>query len=624
MKLSQKLLGLAGVALADYACCPYDDYGLPDSACTAQLREKTPFAGSDFQKNDCKAWEFNADATFDGNDLCGNDYGQCGYQRQFAWGAANTAVQDPSTAYTNALGIASDWSLSFGSSGTLLGDAQFDTDAATKATPNTFSGDVASPDSRNKANGWGIGQAPKLGAMCKLFVPVSPANIVQVQIAGVHKMGGPIASSAAMFPAQFKPTAAATAVDGTVYCFSVVNPAEGDLNSNGVANGNVNGKATAGLLAQGDDFASSTSLQRQAGLGVNVDWNGYLTGTPDAAVTLDSSNDENNDRGANFDVVAHFKSSWCSRGAVGTPGKIVEMQQAGDANFNDNDYDITSNHAHNDIIEKRFGSNPYALAYTAVDANGYMTNAAGTTGLRWPNMGAWAGFHSVVTCAVTSSAAGNNAWTGDDDLMMSVASNDFRQGAADCSGMKYRFNVRQIGDNIANCGPGQLLDTDQKRCTWNWNYVQTPGTPANDDPEDFFDRTDNMVFDTWADGLTGRKRRTVGAGAAVSHDNAEPNTLAAYGPTVNNKVLTFAFNTYLGAAKAVTIVPDASKYWTSITATASATPSATLQCLTSAGPFRDNFPDCFFGDEVHFTADYTGSTDPMDRISPWLSTVTIA
>ena len=68
MKLSQKLLGLAGVALADYACCPYDDYGLPDTKCTEQLREKTPFDTGDWQQNDCKAWEFNADAIFDGND----------------------------------------------------------------------------------------------------------------------------------------------------------------------------------------------------------------------------------------------------------------------------------------------------------------------------------------------------------------------------------------------------------------------------------------------------------------------------------------------------------------------------------------------------------------------------
>lgn len=614
MKLSQKLLGLAGVALADYACCPYDDYGLPDAGCTAFLREKTPFAGSTFQQNDCKAWEFNADATFDGNDGCGNDYGQCGFQRQFAWGASSTSVVDPSAAYTAALGVGADFSISFGSAGTIAVDSAFDTDALTKATPNVYSTDVTSPNTRDKANdGWGIGSSPKLGAMCKLFVPVSPANIVQVQIAGVHKAG----NSRAMFPAQFKPRASDTAVDGTVYCFSVVNPSEGDVNSNGVANGNVNGRGTAGSLAVGDDFAGQTSLQRQAGLNPGADWNSYLVGT--ASSTIDGANDLNNSNGANFDVVAHFKSSWCTRGAIiaNQAGKIVEMQQAGDANFNDNDYDLTSNHAHNDIIEKRFGSNPFPAAYGAPDANGYMTSAGGTSGLRWPNQGAWAGFHSVIACAITSGATGNDVWSGDNDFVMSVASNDFRQGNSDCTGMKYRFNVRQIGDKVANCGPGQLPDTDTKRCTWNWNYAITAG---NDDPEDFFDRTDNMIFDTWNDN-TGRKRRGVGDGVYVDHAGAQPNIAAANAATVSNKVFSFTFNTYLGAAKTPSgaLEPDATKYWNTLT-----TNAATLSCITTAGPFRDNFPDCFFGDEVHFTATYTGSADPQDRISPWLSTVTVA
>lgn len=612
MKLSQKLLGLAGVALADYACCPYDDYGLPDSGCTAFLSEKTPFAGANFQQNNCKAWEFNADATFDGSDGCGVDYGQCGFQRQFAWGVGGTTVVDPTTGYTNALGVGADFSITFGSAGTIAQDAAFNT--ASGGGTNTFAGDVSTVNTRDKANhGWGIGTGPKLGAMCKLFVPVSPANIVQVQIAGVHKAG----NSRAMFPAQFKPRASDTAVDGTVYCFSVVNPSEGDVNSNGVANGNVNGAGTAGTLAIGDDFAGQTSLQRQAGLNPGADWNSPLTGT--ASSTLDGANDQNNSNGANFDVVAHFKSSWCARGAVGTPGKIVEMQQAGDANFNDNDYDITSNHAHNDIIEKRFGSNDFPAAYGAPDANGYMTSTGGTSGLRWPNQGAWAGFHSVIACATTTTATGNDVWNGDNDFVMSVGSNDFRQGASGCTGLKYRFNVRQIGDKVANCGPGQLLDTDTKRCTWNWNYAITDAGVTNDDPEDFFDRTDNQVFDTWAN--NSRRRRGVGDGAAVLHDAAQPNVAANHAATVNNKVFTFVFNTYAGAAKVPSgnLEPDATKYWTSL-----GTNVATLQCLTTAGPFRDNFPDCFFGDEVHFTATYTGSADVQDRISPWLSTVTVA
>jgi len=89
MKLSQKLLALGGVTLADYACCPYDDYGMPHSLCTTALPEKTPFSLEDDWRNGaCKAWESNVDATYDGNDnSCetNENWGSCGFQRHFPW-----------------------------------------------------------------------------------------------------------------------------------------------------------------------------------------------------------------------------------------------------------------------------------------------------------------------------------------------------------------------------------------------------------------------------------------------------------------------------------------------------------------------------------------------------------
>jgi len=94
MKLSQKLLALGGVTLADYACCPYDDYGMPHSLCTAALPEKTPFSlDSDWTNGACKAWESNVDATYDGNDQgCGTNenWGSCGFQRHFPWNEVDT------------------------------------------------------------------------------------------------------------------------------------------------------------------------------------------------------------------------------------------------------------------------------------------------------------------------------------------------------------------------------------------------------------------------------------------------------------------------------------------------------------------------------------------------------
>ena len=93
MKLSQKLLALGGVTLADYACCPYDDYGMPHQACTNALPEKTPFSlEPDWRNGACKAWEANVDATFDGNDNgcesgsnTNENWGSCGFQRHFPW-----------------------------------------------------------------------------------------------------------------------------------------------------------------------------------------------------------------------------------------------------------------------------------------------------------------------------------------------------------------------------------------------------------------------------------------------------------------------------------------------------------------------------------------------------------
>lgn len=94
MKLSQKLLALGGVTLADYACCPYDDYGMPHALCTAALPEKTPFSlDSDWRNGACKAWESNVDATYDGNDQgCGTNenWGSCGFQRHFPWNEVDT------------------------------------------------------------------------------------------------------------------------------------------------------------------------------------------------------------------------------------------------------------------------------------------------------------------------------------------------------------------------------------------------------------------------------------------------------------------------------------------------------------------------------------------------------
>ena len=303
---------------------------------------------------------------------------------------------------------------------------------------------------------------------------------------------------------------------------------------------------------------------------------------------------------------------------------IAEMQQSNDYNYGDDNYDIVSNHAHNDIIEKRFAAATYGSTYDLVTAPGYMRNTVTTptdnNNYRWPNNGAWAAYHSVISCAQYNvPAAGGNPSNGyhvwDTDTrayVMSVSASDFRQGStAACTDLNYRFNVRQVGSNIKNCGPGQLPDNDNLRCTWNWNYDN-----AATEPETFFDRTDNLVFNTWS---AGRKRRS-----AVSHAAADPNALAANAPVLSKVNLAFSFVDGLGASVTPsTFTADAGSDYVTITGTA-----ALLECRGNNAvttPYRDNFPDCFFGDELHFEAEYTAPTpaDPRSRINSWFSTVAV-
>merc|ERR1711915_1051222 len=145
--------------------------------------------------------------------------------------------------------------------------------------------------------------------------------------------------------------------------------------------------------------------------------------------------------GPNFDVVAHFTHSFCI-----SKWTKEEMQMVGDWGSNgtpgSEDYPlgggVDDNHAHTDTVDKRFADdlNVGGVAknnkYTCVDA-GTCDNTAGMqlggTGdiVRWPNAGAFAGFYSFVACA-------------------NVVTANRRLSA--------RWNVRQAGSNIRNCGPG--------------------------------------------------------------------------------------------------------------------------------------------------------------------------
>merc|ERR1711892_526713 len=452
--------------------------------------------------NECKAWESNVDATYEGNNKDGgcapNNWGSCGFQRHFPWKEFTLAGE------AEALSMDGFTSLAFNTVETVL---PYNDATAKLTTTDTL---------------YNVGGLPFLGGMCKLFIPVPPADIVQVQVAGVHKQG----TSIAQFPARA--TADTITLDGTAYCFSVVNVHETRDNTNNVNNGNVAGEGLGGTNGRNDVFSGANSLARQAGVAFGIAYGTALTTQGDADQTGEVK------AGNNFDVVAHFADTWCEAGKWST----VEMQLTGDENNDDADYpidqsDAAFSHAHNDIQDKRHATIGYGNTYTASDTTGYLKRAAvtldstsilGTDLVRWPNSGAWAGDFS------------QNVWGASTVLretVMSVSASDYRvdtDAACTTQFANFRFNVRQVGENVELCGPGQLPDTDSNRCTWNWNYNASSNFGASNanDPEGFFDRSEQMTIDSWT-----RKRRGV-----VTRTDATANNVAA---VLGNTEFTFTF-----------------------------------------------------------------------------------
>lgn len=417
MKLSQKLLALGGVTLADYACCPYDDYGMPHTACTNALPEKTPFSlESDWRNGACKAWESNVDATYDGNDNnCGSneDWGSCGFQRHFPWNEVNTEdyrnrgceveydtsgagsrshndgchCQGFGDAVTTAIVCKTDGAVTDcttddsdylaaqfttpcyetdflgrrniqGQSLFIKNTAQYSagstselefswTSDATATTTNT------SVNKNNNSQLYNLAGVPFLGGVCKLFVPVPRSRVTSVQIAGVHvNINGPsvFAAKVGTDDSYVQDGVSDTHV-GTAYCFSVVNPAEGMNNSNGIHNGNVAGGAVGANSVFNELVMTGTSLERQAGLEPAIN---FFDGSDASHIGTQLKDDASNtvgpipntggpiasgdsEVGANFDVVVHIHSEWCNSQSF---WNYADMQLTGDYNNGNNDYPL--------------------------------------------------------------------------------------------------------------------------------------------------------------------------------------------------------------------------------------------------------------------------------------------
>lgn len=645
------LASLLGAAVADYACCPYDHYGVVYDGCP--LTEKTPWA-MDSNNHDrwgvehhmCKAWEANVDATFEGTEDYDN-WGGCGFQRHFPWYWGEKGVFFPGNAVVNAGGANKEMHCSLG---------YFD--CSTGTYQSNYRGFRPIKDGLNhrldhaSAAFTGGGHAAvvgkvHLGAVCKLWIPVRRKFIDHVSVAGVHLFGGGTLGpggnaekdmtldngKASVFDETWvcgtEDCSAGTSNPnvpnngdmialGTSYCFSVVNIGEFFENWHGredmlgkqeqfnVMNGNVAGKDDGGhdpIKLPGPIFMDEFEVN----FGDPID--NFDSELPD------NSNNALNppgdgtivEGGANFDVVVHFKSQWCMRHWT-----IVDMQQYdlihnggggaerhpdwisvnnGHDDWGSKEYDYTiikdyndpSNppHAHTDVMDKRIDAAVGMGGCCTLDANGKVvrydddhffdftnnwrptdpvasgclpcdriTHTAGVTHgdyrthnfdladninqynnwfvqnpgtHHWPNAGAWAAFHSFITCAdnqfmiydlitelgnsgEVTNRADRNTPKQTRDVVHSMFYNDIRHdytNAAHGTGdICIRGNLRQVGSKIVYCGPGVIntmahtqsiaiddtadgdhiggpnnnainnwLNTvDYRRCTWNWNF----------------------------------------------------------------------------------------------------------------------------------------------------------
>lgn len=678
------LASLLGCAVADYACCPYDEFGVVNQDCP--LTEKTPWAMKDNNANTdpmgvehhvCKAWEANVGAAIEGNEDLDN-WGGCGFQRHFPWAIADANILNNVDANSiinfphcqlGMFDCSGGTSKATNSYKTLqVAGTNFNLEkTATKGGPfTTATNDI-------------FGEV-RLGAICKLFVPVQEHNIDSVSIAGVHvngryttTVGTSSVQTASVFAANICGVVDCASgnkkAKGTAYCFSVVNVGEFMENNMpnsqfNVMNGNVAGSDTGG----GDPL----TLPGLDGLDFPKNFGDSIEPTGDGTNTIVEA-------GASFDVVVHFKSKYCMR-----HWSLVDMQV--DPDFNSGgtvDYPLAA-HKHSDVVDKRItgvgicgccssdGSTRHdeatVLASTlAADGCAKCLAASGCedfdnynvpTTMKWPNIGAWAAFYSFVSCADNTMMI-YNQWTGidgtsgalqgvtskDRDVVHSMFYNDVRHDWSNAhhgtGKLHVRGNFRQVGDKVTYCGPGKIPDSDTKRCTWNWNFEL--GTDA----ETWFTRTSPINVNVWQSGAAVKRpedAKSLAGGALTGILESPVFTISIKQHT------TGVDNTAIAALTANELTMDANKYFTKAAGTHSATAGylfdVTMNCLQSSadgtgskitatydaaalgdndtnGIVRDKFPDCYMGDEIHFSVEFpSGPTaNNYQRVNAWYSSV---
>jgi len=205
-------------------------------------------------------------------------------------------------------------------------------------------------------------------------------------------------------------------------------------------------------------------------------------------------------------------------------------------------------------------------------------------------------------------------------VVVSLGQDDFR--VEDCDGSRAltaRWNVRQAGTSIVNCGPGTVPD-DVSRCSWNWNFnsydstvLDTGASQTHPDAESFFGRTAPRDFAPW----DSNSNAAFGNRLLEEGNPTSPVGTVTIATTLLDSQLIPAA---LGGTVTVDI-PD--KYVTSETYVAGVH-TFTLACVgPPADGSRDAFPDCYQGEEIHY--EWTGVGDSTGlsnlRPDPWATAV---
>jgi hypothetical protein len=620
----------------------------------------------------CKAWEANIDATMEGNED-GDNWGGCGFQRHFPWGITDAAVGDatpvdPTTLLHCTMGM---FDCTQGAGVAMTSDyvalktgAGYEFPLQTGAFSNGGANHV-------------FGRVT-LGGVCKLWIPVRLNAIDSVSIAGVHMNGGGTVvngnddNTLAVFDnAEVCDQADCLGnnVAGTAFCFSVVNVAEFMEN-------NMPGSAFRVMNANvaGRDHGGHDPIT----LDGSEDVGPFLVDFGDSIEPTNPNGGTGTivDTGASFDVVVHFKSAWCIRHWT-----IIDMQTNPDVGNGVKDYPLEDDgnnnpqHAHTDVADKRFdgtvgicgccddaGKPHDDPTHSAISADSCAkcdgqsclelnTYGAGVVNMKWPNAGAWAAYHSFITCAdenfmIYDVAAGiaagqvNVASSHERIVVHSMFYNDVRHDYANAmmntGTIAIRGNIRQTGTDVTNCGPGVINTIDNKRCTWNWNFGLI------DDEEEWFNRDSPQVHAVWKSGL------------AVSRNDEGDAHTSMLSDVIEDHTFTFSFQAWDSDAGTVsagthTMVMDAAKYFsdpdTGKTIDADEHKFVvSMHCLASSldgtglqlgSPpaigddntmnIRDIFPDCYMGDEIHFQYTIAGGSSPGNtdhRLSAWFSRIT--